>query len=490
MDRRRTHVFTAAAIATSALVTAGALSAAPAGAGSPGHWSKLSSGDLVNTDEATVHRYGKDLQVVWSESGPSDPKDRLRTRIIGPNGAVKTANLPVLNAWQGFNHTVALLTVAGQRFMVLTGLRSTNASDDYRSGAVYYATSADGHTWTLRTGSISHSTTAYATSGLGAVNDGGTVEVAFTAGSQNHVTLHKGVSGSNPAPGGDETSADTGTYAYDVNLGKDLKTGKVWTVWYSNSGLANKEGVNAQPIFPSHGSRVHGPQSYIHVNNANSSIAPDQPLSAVPRPSARGGGVWTAYDIGYPSPHKIGIWRLGAGSLAFSFHVGYTVGHVGVGAAPGGRLWIFWTDRYGVRIHAARTNPAVTRIGAIRTMNPSGGTDQTVWSLSGDGANGPLDLVAVSGSPNIQVFHTQFDPGLSARVSPGHVDPGDSFTVTVTDAGVAVKGATVHWGSKSKTTNSAGHVTFSVPGGADAGKEKVTATKSGFYRGIARFRIT
>jgi hypothetical protein len=102
-----------------------------------------------------------------------------------------------------------------------------------------------------------------------------------------------------------------------------------------------------------------------------------------------------------------------------------------------------WQD--GTELRATRTNRAATRVGPVATASPPPGT-QTVWKVNGDGATGPLDLLASVETPEgIAVWHTQVLPILAVTASPTGFTAGDTarVTFTVTDAGDPVPGATI-----------------------------------------------
>jgi hypothetical protein len=60
-------------------------------------------------------------------------------------------------------------------------------------------------------------------------------------------------------------------------------------------------------------------------------------------------------------------------------------------------------------------------------------------------------------------------------------------TLTVTDAGDPVSGATVRLGSRTGTTNAAGRVTLAAPG--SPGRVTATATKGTYNRGSTTVRV-
>jgi uncharacterized protein YfaS (alpha-2-macroglobulin family) len=61
--------------------------------------------------------------------------------------------------------------------------------------------------------------------------------------------------------------------------------------------------------------------------------------------------------------------------------------------------------------------------------------------------------------------------------------------VTVTDAGDAVAGATVKFGSHQATTNANGKATLTIPAGTSVGKHKVTASAPNYRSASATLTV-
>ena len=114
-----------------------------------------------------------------------------------------------------------------------------------------------------------------------------------------------------------------------------------------------------------------------------------------------------------------------------------------------------------------RSNKAVTRFEPIQRGRF---TWAQLFTLSGDGRLGPLDLL-MSGTPDTKgtlvqgIYYARLLPELSADVAVTALG-GGKFTLNakVTDAGDAVSGATVSAKGKSKTTNASGVAKLTVSG--------------------------
>ena len=254
----------------------------------------------------------------------------------------------------------------------------------------------------------------------------------------------------------------------------------MWAVWYSNSGKPSTDAVSAQRIYPTMGTRVHAPDSTVRIRGWQTSTAPDQDLAVVARP---GGGVYTDYAA--PTDRAIVLWRVGSSRPTLTIKSANGIGQVSMASGGRGRLWLFWRDQLTGDVRATRTNPAATRIGAIRSVAPP--RDSTVYRTAGDGTPGTLELVTlVQGSRNAMVA-TPVLPGLSA--STRHAwRRGHGYSVKVTDAGVPVAGAAVRFSGRTAHTNRHGVAHLKVARGHSLGRAIVVVGRSG-YAGV-RVRVT
>jgi hypothetical protein len=149
-----------------------------------------------------------------------------------------------------------------------------------------------------------------------------------------------------------------------------------------------------------------------------------------------------------------------------------------------GRLWVAWAGEingHGVTAFT-RSNKAVTRFEPIQTGRF---TWADLFTLSGDGRLGPLDLL-MSGTPDTKgplvegIYYARLLPELSATISVTSLK-GGKFTLKakVTDAGDAVSGATVSAKGQSKTTNAKGSAKLTISGSAHD-HVTVTVTHPGY----------
>ncbi len=438
-------------------------------------WSRLSSGNVGTQQQPSVHRFGRDLQVVWTQ--PDGQRSAMWTRILGADGK-PTGPAERILRWQTLIQDPVIFAIGSTRYIVFAGMRTSNVTDPYSTGAEYYMTSTDGHSWTLGPGSLSASERASGSYGTAAINYLGSPLVAFTEASASRITFHHGVDPNSPATQPDGQTAKTGNFAYNTALGEDASTSAVWALWYSNSGKRATNGVVAQRLFPTTGSLINAPSSSMASHGGQTSTAPDQDLPAVSRSARSGGGVYTAYAT--PKANAIAVWRVGARRPAFTIKATFEVGQVSLAAGPDGRLWIFWRNGTGA-LEATRSNKAATRAGAIRDVRPPRGT--TVYRTAGDGSTGPLDVVALTAGAKGAMESIQVRPGLTGSAQ-RIWRRGHSYSVKVTDAGAPVSGALVRFAGHQAKSNRRGMARFTVSAHQAIGRSTVTVSHGG-YAGVA-----
>jgi len=202
--------------------------------------------------------------------------------------------------------------------------------------------------------------------------------------------------------------------------------------------------------------------------------------------------VWAAYKVGYPTANKIALWQLGTKHTLLVNAP--DVRKIALLPGAGGRLWLAWYSGSSSKVKVTRTNPAVSRFGAVATIKPP--TSKTypypnVWSLGGTGRGGPLHLVANAaiGISAPQIWYRKVLPGLTLVASPRRLDKG-TVVAKVTDAGKAVAGARVSFLGHTKTTSRLGIARFTVGVAAPKGKKPLTASKAGYARGHAVVTVT
>lgn len=448
--------------------------AAPAAGGGTSKWLTISSGTINSTSSTpSIARFGSNYEVIWAAktgTGTWSVQGRQLNAAGKPIGSQFTA----LNNWAGLGLDPTILADGSTRLIAFDGDLTGSGDGPYESNAEYATTSSNGTSWNLGSGSLSASDLARV-GGAAVVNDSGTIITGLAR--QDGVVYHVGASTQNPAPGTDPVTATTGNFSYDPGLGVDAKSHQVWALWYSNSGIKGQDGVNAQPIYPTKGSRVLAPAS---ATSAGTGDGVQQDLSAATRPS---GGVYTAYRNATGT--KIEVWKLGSAKPIATLNPGpYGVNDVVLSAAPNGRLWVYWSDRNDWR--ATRSNKAATTFGPVSVATLPNAQDIAGNLIAGDGSAGPLEALAIVTTPSSlnEVIARQILPRLSISATPHSVKRAKLVHVRVTDAGDPVKGATVHFEGGKKKTNKSGKATFKIGKHARLGATKATVTIKG-YAGVS-----
>jgi hypothetical protein len=448
--------------AAAALAAALALAAAPdpAEAGPPGKWTQVTGkdGGTSDRDQIGLERTAEGvLHVLWTREASPGP-GQVRHSAISASAKVVAGPDSVFEYPGGVNGSVELVAGPGGGLRAFfAGLAPGNAVTEHLATAT---AGPDGRSWTAPTlasnGTEVGGKPVYAALGIGAVI--GLDGTAFSAWGDPMGGFHIGLSAGDP----DQFIAEGSPV--DPALAVDSTSGLVVLVWNSVTGNS----ALARPIAPP-GDAVILPRS--------GSTQFGQRVSATGRIGAD--GIWAGYSSGTNLfLGKPALWRLGARRAKIvSNEPGARF--TGVAAAPGGRLWVFWA-RDDV-LFAARSNSAASRFGQVVSLEPPKGTT-SVFSLSGEGSRGPLDLlVNVQRSAGTGFWHQRVLPGLTLTAQP---TPG-GFLFKVTDAGTPVSGATVRVGSVEAKTGKKGTVGFKLR----AGRYRAIASKAFYAPASTRVRV-
>ncbi|MEN0130310.1 MAG: hypothetical protein AAGC49_12775 [Brevundimonas sp.] len=477
---RRTVAGACAGLVVGGLVLVGV--ATPAQAATGGAWTTIATGGglsiITEPDSIRLPKaLGNRLLVGWSTS--EGLTANVRTRQLTTSGKVSGPVRPVVSGWATLDQRVAFARNGGGIAVAFQGIRTVNAGEKY-SGAVAYATSNDGAAWSLAPGGLSKSASGgYA---LDLLDNHGTLVSAFTAASDDRLRFHVGADSVIPSTSPDGATTPHSGNAYYGSLARDVKTGEVWAAWYQlgSSSKPSDTGLWVQRILPTASKALKAP-------GTTSILVPDQSLALVARST---GGVYLAYSVGYPSSKAVRLWKVGAKTYAQVSAA--NARDVSASPAPGGRIWVSWATAYNgsrATAKAVRTNGSATRFGAVVKSKPV--RSSTIWKTEIEGSRGPADVVVTANvndtASTVGVYSTQLKPGLSASLNHSSVRKakGGKVTVTVTDAGLRVKGAKVVYRGKAHVTNAKGQATFSVAKGTSTGKKSVSVSKSG-YTGTVR----
>jgi hypothetical protein len=463
------------AVAGVAVAAAAALAIPAASAAGHSKWTVISSGNVDNTVETpSIAKFGKDYEAVWTAKVGA--KYELQARILNAAGKPTGSVIDVLGKWNLIGEDPYIFTLGSERFIAFNGQQG--ATGTYSLGVEDYATSTDGKTWHLGTGSLTQATNAASDAGTAVIPNGGN---PITVMAQDPaIKFHVGLDSNRPASAPDKNAGNM-LFTTGPGVAIDAKSHAAWVVWSDGDNGNKDDGIWADQILPSVGSQMRAPDS--SASNGTTSAGVEQDLSAAAR---AGGGVYTGYVT--PASKSIAVWKVGAKKPLATFKDLHGPSDVVVTPAPGGRIWVYWRDS--AAWHATRSNKAATRFGPISSAAVPNG-DTANLPIAGAGTSGPLEAVGlITTSKNVnEIVAHQFLARLSVKVKPSSVKRGHSFTVTVTDAGDAVKGATVHFNGSKKKTSKKGKATFKVSHGTSLGKHSVTFTQSGYAAASATVKV-
>ena len=437
--------------------------AGTAQAGPPGKWTQVTGvagqpdlnilrAGLVRTSDGVLH-------VGWMRAGAGNSASVLHSA-ISANAKKVSGPDTIVSYSGGANESVALVRAPEGIRAFFAGLEAGSALDR----AMATATSANGQSWSAaapasRSGSPAKP--VYVASGLDAnVGADGTFYSAWGDSSPGGGGFHLGL---DPVAPDGELPAGLQS---DPGVGVDSQSGQVFVAWNdldaSTVAVMGLSPLGAPVTLPNSGAG----QLQHEVGTSGRIGAP---------------GVFVAYTqgtnafLGDPA-----LFRVDTGKATkLTTKDGE---QVSIAAAPAGRLWVFWKNSG--TVFARRSNKAATKFGATRRIKAPGGNATTIYSLTGEGSRGPLDLLALVDPPSggIANFHQRVLPGLTLKAKK---KANGKIAFRVTDAGAPLAGAKVKVkGDGSKTTGKSGTVLFSL----SPGKHKATASKKGYAPAKASFR--
>jgi hypothetical protein len=457
--------------------------AAPAAAGPPGSWTKVTNFNSQgsNTDQVSLARTGNGvLHVLWAQDSNNAV---LNTRLSADAQNVLGAST-VFTYGDTVNNRPALLAVPGGLRAFFAGLFSGDQNHD---GGLSTATSADGASWAVQPtlasatdGAGNEASTVYVASGIDATlfSNGTPLSIWGDPGSGYHVGTSQGTP--------DVRYGTSGASTFDPGAATDSATGAVAIGWNDlDAGSVRVAFVQptTSPWFP------RGP-----IMVPPGSGAPDLQIPvAMTGRSGGAGGIYVAYLRGTnPFGSSPAIWRVGAPN---AFNLTNTDGRLaGVTMGPAGRLWAFWREEPGTTIHARRSNASAGTWGADTVVDPPGGTS-TVWGLAGEGsavACGALDLVAhASVGSDLANYHQRVLAGLDLKkkILNGKKGEKEKVRFKTLDAGDPVD-ATVKFGNKKAETGNDGKVKMKIKRKAKNRKVKATAKADCFESDQLKVKVT
>lgn len=465
-----------------------ALGTAPAAlAGTPGHWTRVTDPTGSNIDEVTLARTPDGvLHAAWSRPTPTDPAAG-RDLVEVPISAAGSVGAPVVAAsdWAAMENPYLVPTGGSGLDLFVGATRSTNPDETVSNLALF--TSPDGgQSWILDPLDVTKTGAAYSSNVAAAVNASGTP--FETWGSSSCLCVHQGISSTTPNA---DFQQGLGDFGYEPGIALDPASGQLVVAWYSNG--TGHDGIYAAQI-----NQATGGLAGAQMQMPGTSNLLDGPFSGrTPIVARPGGGLYVAYEAGYPSHTKVLLWRVGAPTSQVLATSPSDVRSVGTASSPSGRLWLFWSavnHRGTPVVYARRSNAQATAWGATVTIAPPPGAVDS-WNLVGNGQSSLLDLIGSFsvGNDNLASWHTQVLPGLTLTSSRsrlrGHTQHGQRVTFRVSDAGTAVKGATVRVGKAKGKTNAKGKVKLVLGPFSHRGRLRARANLNGYAGASVVLRI-
>lgn len=428
-----------------------------------GKWTKISTGNVGTTSPASVVRGSDgDLHVVYTRgNGPAT----IGHVAVHTNGTIARQNTVLASLWTTMDLSPAVVSGAGDLRVVWGGVQSSE------SWGIRTATSDNtGSSWALSAQPIGSSTADGSYGTAAATLSDGTPIVAFPL---NHdLFWHVGTSTTT-----DQSYTDSHADLFAASVVSDGS--HAWAAWYQLGDTAASTGIFVKQIYPTAGPTMKAPDS----SKKKSMVQPDSRVALAAR---KGGGVYAAYCVGYPTCDAVQVWKVGTHQTAKVPHSKF-VTSVALSPSPAGRLWIAWSDNL-PKVRAVRTGPDGLRMGAVQTAGLPPGR-AAAHSLAIDGTAGRGDIVLNAGTG---IWYTQVFAGLTLQAAPSkwRHHTKQKVTFSVTDAHTAVAGAKVTVGSAHCTTNSHGTCSITFPKSYGQGKHTAKATKSGYGPATAGLKVS
>ena len=427
------------------------LAAAPTSVAEAAKWRQVtaSGGDsidqvgLVRTSDGVLH-------VAWHEDGD------LRHTAIARNGKIGNTS-PIQSGWTG--HMDPALTAVPGGIRVVWGAIRIDRYERPQPGPEHGA--VDRRRGEL--GADSRLDHPARRAGLRQRRERDHAAERHGPGGVGGDARHLGALRADPATPNVDYQGPLGPYGYQPGIASDAG-GRAMMAWFSSS--AGKRGVIAQGVNANGspaGAAMTMPGSQVMEGGGTVSKTP-----IVAR--ADSGGFYVGYSLGYPTANRVRVWRVGASSATLLARTDANA-QVTLAADAKGRIWAVWSDGTFGETHvlAARSNPEATKFGAHVDAGAVRGAHST-YAVDASATSSALDILALFGTGNTSggaTYVKRIKPGLTlkARKHDGRV------TLTVTDAGDPVRGATVRLRGNSGRTDKKGRVTLRLK----RGKAKASA---------------
>lgn len=444
-----------------------------------GHWTLLSGSTNVPSGTPAIWQDSQHrATILWQRQyGPSNFSYSVAP--VAADGTVGTvADAFAGGHWGSLSNEPTLVDDGGKPLVVFTGLKGTG---NYALGCIYGAAGTT-QPWTLETWSLSNDCVNPV--GSAGENGPGTITAAWGGTS---VLYRIGTSSTIPATGPDSSiSLNTVATVYKTGVvSDDGGSGDFYVAWaQTNSNPGSDDGYYVKDVTAGGATRKAPGSNTNSINHlggfSNFAIA------------ARLGhpGVYVAYCTGTPTC-AIKVWHVGATS-AMSLPGSASPGDLAIAAGPDGRLWVAWYDENVNKVYVTRSNVNASRFGPVRKYSTPC-IEHGLLGLS-SGSSGRLDIAlqCPNGTAKVEEYVSQVEVGLHLVASPAKVSNTSSHTITmtVTDVGDPVSGATVKFHGQTKTTAANGKASFTLAAHTAPGSYVATATKAQYLAAKTTVKVT
>lgn len=449
-------------------------------------WGLLTNVDQESTATIGLARTGDGvLHIVW----PTHTGGLFHTA-IAPDGRVGRP-IAVTTGWSAMGDAALINAPGAGLETFFAGTHSTNV-DDLNNGLNLATSSDGGTTWNVSPESVGWDDYAASrTPTVALAADGTPLETWYGV---DQVVVHRGLSpfdmGTEEDQDEDEdqpySQASGGACCNNLsNIATDPSTGQTLVVWCAFNAAPN--GLWVQNAVGSTGApnpagpvRLPGSTTVVDGRDTRSCDATGRTpfaIGTVGRPPY-GNGAFVADPVGYPIADQVVLWNLGGARVVIA---DAPVDHrtVALAAAPGGRVWVAWTQEgpdgpvlFARRSSVVSVRPGFTeQFGApVRIDTPSG--TSSVSALDASAQAGALDLIArlTDGQGNTSLQHIQLLPGLTLHGLAAHLPQRRALLhLRILDAGTPIHGAHILISTRHQhviargTANQSGRTTITLP---------------------------
>lgn len=438
------------------------------GRGVPGRWTTLNTGPGTGLGEAALLRTADGRLHVVHKQVMSPIQLGYVHSAINPAGttvAQSNVDLGPVTTVSDFPKLGATPT-GGMRIVT-----QADFADPLRGGKLVQAVSNDnGATWGVGAEALTKGV-AFGDYGHAAayLPDGTTLQ-AFILNST--IGYRTGTVTGDPALAPDDSSFSIGPVTgYNLNMIRYGDT--VWAAWHGSGATdPGASGIFVRQLAPTLGPIMKAPRSEEAAGN-----------EAIPMVVRPGGGLTIAYSTGFPP--EVALWQVGTPNIHVvpQSEAGF---RLDLATDADGRLYVTWI-RDSTDLWATHTARRGWKFGPVQQLETPRG-DLGPRFIQVDAQADRADLVLTTAG---NVYHSQFLPGLSLKVSPAkwRADRPRRVKFTVTDAGRGVAGALVKAAGERCRTTGQGTCTLTL-GPRRPGAVTAKASKASFEPATKKLRLT